>query len=120
MVFAGCVTPSVALICNYKTLCTYISRFRVSRDVVLIFFFFGKTVVKPEFSNNNSGVTFCVDIHSLKRFLLKTQGNFKVLSSFGSTAVPNGVQDKGAGTMGYIPLYIASDWHMVESTVTKV
>jgi hypothetical protein len=78
------------------------------------------TVVKPEFSNNISGVTFfCVDIHSLKRFLLKTQGNFKVRSNFGSTAVPNGVQDKGAGTLGYIPLYVASDWHMVVSTLTK-
>jgi hypothetical protein len=78
------------------------------------------TVAEPEFSNNISGVTFFrVDIHSLKRFLLKTQGNFKVLSSFGSTAFPNGVQDKRAGTLGYIPLYVASDWHMVESTVTK-
>jgi len=109
--------PSVSLILNYKNLCSYISRFRVSSYVIVIFFFC-MAVVKPEFSNNISGVTFCVDIHSLKRFLL-TQGNFKVLSSFGSTAVPNGVQDKGAGTLGFIPLYVTSDWHMVESTVSK-
>jgi len=66
-------------------------------------------VVKPEFSNNISGVTFFVDIHSLKRSLLKTQGNLKVQSSFGSTAVPNGVQEKRSRNTGLYHL-ICSKW----------
>jgi len=66
MVFAGRVTPSVALILSYKNLCSYISRFRDSRDVTVNFF--DMTVVKPEFSNNISGVTFLCGYSFSKAF----------------------------------------------------
>jgi hypothetical protein len=108
--------PPVALLLNYKALCSYISRFRVSCDMVLILIL-GWPQKSPS-SVIIFQVWLGVEIHSLKRYLLKTQWYFKVLSSSESTPVPSGVQDKGAGTLGQIPLYVACDWHMVESTVT--